>query len=389
MSPAEDRQGDLAPSPYSALTAVGAGTLMGGFMRCYWLPVARSSEIIADGAPLRLLVLGEKLLAFRDSAGRVGMPDHRVAERNGVIWAYLGPRQDAPPPLPALEATWLPEDELELSFTLRRCNWLQAMEGDIDPSHFAFLHVGHLDPALVPPGHPLEHTANDRAPRLEVDHAPWGTRCGAWRVAAPGVNYWRITTALFPFWTQTPGIAFARNIQARAWVPLDDTHTMFIYWRRRGEPTPHAPLLDGRPLAGTERAAIFEPASTDWLGRFRPLPQEGNDWLLDRQAQSSGRNWSGLRSLAVQDQAVTESMGAIVDHRFEHLGPSDRMIVLTRRRWLEAARAVQQGAPAPGAYDAELLRDARSGFFESDASVDWRQACAEHLVGADRARPLP
>jgi phthalate 4,5-dioxygenase oxygenase subunit len=431
-----------ATSPHRSLTAVGAGTLMGGFMRCYWLPVARSSEVVADGAPLRLLVLGEKLIAFRDSAGRVGVMDHRcphrsaslflgrnegggircvyhgwkfavdgrclempnvppeqcfahrvrahayrVAERHGVIWAYLGPRQDAPPPLPAIEATWLPEHELDLSFTLRRCNWLQALEGDIDPSHFGFLHVGHLDPAQVPAGHPLEHTANDRAPRIETDSAPWGTRCAAWRVARPGVHYWRVTNAMFPFWTQTPGIAFARNIQARAWVPLDDEHTMFIYWRRRGEPAPNAPLADGQPLGGTERTPDHEPNGTGWLDRFRPRAQEANDWLLDRQAQSSGRNWSGLRGLSVQDQAVTESMDPVVDHRIEHLGPADRMIVLTRKRWLDAARAVQQGGLAPGADDAELLRDARSGFFEADAARDWRLACGDQLSRADRAQP--
>jgi phthalate 4,5-dioxygenase len=301
-----------------------------------------------------------------------------------VVWAYLGPQQDQPPPLPAIEATLLPEGEVDISFTLRRCNWLQAMEGDIDTSHFGFLHVGHLDPARVPPGHPLEHTASERAPRIEADVAPWGTRYGAWREARPGVRYWRIANALFPFWTQTPGIAFTRNIQARAWVPLDDEHTMFIYWRRRGEPAPNAPLLDGLPLGGTERALAFEATTTDWLGRYRPRAHEGNDWLLDRQAQRDGSIYSGLRGFGVQDQAVTESMGTIVDPRFEHLGPADRMIVLTRKRWLEAARAVQQGAAAPGADDPEALRDARSGFFEAVATLDWQLACAEQLRQADR-----
>src|SRR6202790_3181178 len=168
------------------LVRVGPGTVMGNLMRQYWLPAAMSSELKPDGEPMRLMLLGEQLIAFRDSAGRVGVMDHkcphrcaslflgrneengircvyhgwkydtdgncidtpnisgspdfkhhikakayRTVERNGLVWVYMGERQEAPP-LPAIEATLLPQSDVQISFVQRECNWLQALEGDID-----------------------------------------------------------------------------------------------------------------------------------------------------------------------------------------------------------------------------------------------------------------
>ncbi|RYF56458.1 MAG: hypothetical protein EOO29_52495 [Comamonadaceae bacterium] len=213
----------MSPKDSQDLTHVGPGTVMGNFMRQYWIPAAQSSELAADGTPMRLLLLGEKLVAFRDSDGRIGVMDHLCPHRNaslvlgrneeggirciyhgwkfdvtgqcvdmpsvpasqcfkekvkahaykavdraGIVWVYMGPRQDAPPPLPMVEATLLPQEEVEISFMMRNCNWMQSLEGDIDTSHFGFLHVGHLDPDDVPEGHPLEHTAGERAPEYHV-----------------------------------------------------------------------------------------------------------------------------------------------------------------------------------------------------------------------------
>src|SRR5258707_797435 len=175
------------------LTQVGPGTVMGELMRRYWIPAVQSSELKRDGDPMRLMLLGEKLIGFRDSAGRVGVMDHRcphrcaslflgrneenglrciyhgwkydvegnclempnvpaeqdfkhkirakayrVAERKGLVWFYGGAREVAPP-LPNIEATLLPEGEADIYFAQRECNWLQALEGDIDTSHFSFL----------------------------------------------------------------------------------------------------------------------------------------------------------------------------------------------------------------------------------------------------------
>ena len=74
------------------LTRVGPGTVMGELMRCYWVPAALSSEIERDGAPVRLKLLGEKLIAFRDSAGRVGVMDHRCPHRCASL--FLGRNEE-------------------------------------------------------------------------------------------------------------------------------------------------------------------------------------------------------------------------------------------------------------------------------------------------------
>ena len=212
------------------LVRVGPGSAMGGLMRQYWLPAAMSSELKADGAPMRLLLLGEQLIAFRDSSGRVGVMDHRcphrcaslfmgrneengircvyhgwkydadgncvdtpnlagdpdfknrvkakaykTVERNGLVWVYMGSRQAAPPPLPQIEATLLPESEVTISLVQRECNWLQALEGDIDTSHFGFLHAGAIDPDMVPDDSLFRYTVTNRAPDYHVTDTDSGT----------------------------------------------------------------------------------------------------------------------------------------------------------------------------------------------------------------------
>ena len=423
------------------LTRVGPGTVMGDFMREYWMPALASSELKADGDPLRLMLLGEKLIAFRDTHGRVGVMDHRcphrcaslflgrneqdgirciyhgwkfdvegkcvdmpsvpasqdfkdkvhakaykVAERNGIVWVYMGKREKVPA-LPMVEATMLGDAEVSISFMQRRCNWMQALEGDIDTSHFGFLHVGHLDPDDVPDGHPLSHTATERAPQYHVRDTPWGTSYGAYRSVRPQTTYWRFANYMFPFWTQTPQGAFGRNIQARAWVPLDDEHTMMIFWKQKnnGDPGTSAPLKTGRPLGGSRPSPDWQPVSTEWLGRHRPVADESNDWLIDREAQRTNRIYSGIDHIALQDQAVTESMGAITDHAFEHLGPGDLMIARTRRHALQAARGFRDGKPAPGVDEPHVYFGARSGFFEMPDTVEWQAAYETQIGKAQRA----
>src|SRR5215471_19673118 len=186
------------------LTRTSAGTLVGDLMREYWIPAAMSSELKAGGAPMRLMLLGERLVAFRDSNGRVGIMDHRcphrcaslffgrnedaglrcayhgwkfdvdgncldmpnvpphqdfkhdikakaykVVERAGFVWTYMGARAE-PPALPALEVLNLAEDDRVTRVHQRECNWLQSLEGDIDTSHFGFLHVGGVKREDVP-----------------------------------------------------------------------------------------------------------------------------------------------------------------------------------------------------------------------------------------------
>jgi len=175
------------------LTRVGRNTPMGKFMRQFWIPACLSSELQADGPQMRLMLLGEKLIAFRDTAGRVGIFDHlcphrlaslflgrnedhglrcayhgwkfdvdgncldqpnlpdknkypagvkakayKTTERGGMVFVYMGDRAEAPP-FPEIEAVITPiPDDRNVALTHRECNWLQALEGDIEPHTWAF-----------------------------------------------------------------------------------------------------------------------------------------------------------------------------------------------------------------------------------------------------------
>ena len=423
------------------LTRVSPATSMGDLMRQYWIPACLSSELARDGAPLRLMLLGEKLIAFRDSAGRVGVMDHRcphrcaslflgrneeggircvyhgwkfdvsgtcvdmpnvpphqdfkhkvmakayrAVERAGVIWVYMGSRSKAPP-LPALEILDVPEHEVGVVFIQRNCNYLQALEGDIDTSHFGFLHAGHVDPDELGESDPIYHTVAIRAPEYHVADTAWGTTYAGYRVAGPRRMSWRFGNFLFPFWAQVPNGEFARHVQFRGWVPLDDEHTMYcVLWWKRGVSamTQQAPASkDGAPIGGMGRGNDFLPNTSDWLGRWRLAANPGNDWGMDRAAQRSNEIYSGIDGIHLQDQAITESMGPVTDHAWEHLAPSDQMITRTRRRLLMAARALRdKGVLPPGVEDAQVFRGARSGYLVSDDNSPWQELYVRQLAAA-------
>lgn len=427
------------------LTRVGAGTPMGDLMRQYWIPACKSSEIEADGAPLRLMLLGEKLLAFRDSEGRAGVIDHRCPhrcaslffgrneeggircvyhgwkfdvtgkcldmpnvrdaakfqhrvnakayptfERAGVVWAYLGDR-DVPPPRPAIEATLLPEHELRVTLTMRECNWLQALEGDIDTSHFGFLHVGSVADEHVDRGNMHSVAITDRAPDFKVASTDWGTMAGAYRPAADGSSlYWRICHYLFPFWALFPDGTFDDNVTANAWVPMDDTHTMVFNfaWVKRTQPL--RTTADGTTIAGLEFKHDFLPNTSDWFGRWKLAHNIDNDYGVDRDAQKQV-SFTGITGITLQDQYITESMGDIVDRGNEHLVSSDAMIVQTRKRLILAARALaEKGTIPPGVDDPEVVHGARGGAYDAGPEENWLDGYRRRLdaaVGPHRKDP--
>jgi hypothetical protein len=266
---------------------------------------------------------------------------------------------------------------------------LSAGEGDIDTSHFGFLHAGHIDPDDLPEDHPIRHAVANRAPEYHVADSPWGTQYAAYRPAGTGRIYWRFANFLFPFWTQQPQGEFARLVHARAWVPLDDHHTMFYYlWWKHGSalPAQPRPLFKGlKPLGGVRPDLEFLPHTTDWLGRWRLAANAGNDWRIDRDAQRTNAIYSGIDNIHLQDQAVTESMGPITDHGFEHLAPSDQMVTRTRRRLLLAARALREkGALPPGVEDPDVFRGARSGHLIREDNSPWQEIYAKELTASVR-----
>ena len=406
------------------VTRVGPGTPMGDFMRQYWVPAMLSSELPRpDCPPVRVMLLGEKLIAFRDTQGRVGLLDsfcpHRGAslffgrndecglrcvyhgwkfdvegtcvdmpseppesnfkskvrataypcrERGGVVWAYLGPRQE-PPPLPDLEINQLPEGHATVTAIQRECSWLQALEGDIDTAHIGFLHFGSERAEDQVEGTFRYYVMKDRAPRYAVLDTDYGSMYGAYRPAGPGQQYWRIAQFLLPFFTMPPTGLLGRQIIGRAWVPMDDTHTLYF-----GMSTPRAPGEASTPAIADARPG---PNGTGWYDRFRLDADETNDYGLDRERQARDVEYSGIAGVHLQDQAITESMGPIYDRTKEHLGSSDAMVIRVRRRLIAAARALaESGATPPGVDRPEAYRQ-RSGGVILDEGADWVEATAE------------
>jgi phthalate 4,5-dioxygenase oxygenase subunit len=412
------------------LARVGPGTTMGNLLREYWIPALMSSELPEpNGPPERVRLLGENLVAFRDSQGRVGLLAHSCAhrgaslffgrneenglrcvyhgwkydvdgrcvdmpneppesnfkdkirataypcrERGGVIWTYMGPRA-TPPPLPDLEPNLLPDGEYQVGKVLRECNWFQGLEGEIDTSHFGFLHLGKVSPEDAIPGSFDYYTVKERAPRYVTVDTDFGTSYGAYRPAEDDTYYWRIAHFLFPCFSMIPPGALGRQILVRAWVPLDDEHTMF--WTMgarqnrldldRGETRTN---LLGQQFPGTAPGFNYVPNTSDWLGKWRIAQNRENDYLIDREVQSTS-SFTGVDGVHTQDQMITESMGTIVDRTNEHLGSSDAMVIRTRVRVLAAAKALRDHGTPPPARDTPEVYGVRSGSVVLPRDADW------------------
>jgi phthalate 4,5-dioxygenase oxygenase subunit len=421
------------------LTRVGPGTPMGELMRQYWIPALQSTEIEAGCDPIRLKLLGEELIAYRDEAGRalilehhcphrraslffgrveadgirciyhgwkfdaqghcVDMPNvestdvqksrvqataYKTHERNGLVWVFMGD-QSRIPALPALEANLAPGSTITM--VMHECNWLQTLEGAIDTSHVGFLHCGSLEAENFPDDHPMRPTVLDRAPKYQISETAWGAMYGAYRPDGFGKTSWRVAHFAFPFWTTTPNVKFSTRVLANGWVPLDDTHTMLVLitgGSDSGNPI-DVPLQGGKSMPGGGLEMRYLPRTSDWLGRWRPAANKSNDYLIDRVRQRANEVYTGVENILTQDQVVTEGMGPIHDRTKEHLNQADVMVVRARRRLLEACRALsEEGKLPPAAEDPSLIFNARGGCYVADPDVEWMQAFNEQLAAADR-----
>ena len=416
------------------LTRVGPGTPMGDLMRQYWMPALKSGELTADGDPVRFKLLGEQLIAFRDSSGRVGVMDHRcphrcaslffgrneeggircvyhgwkfdvegncldmanvpshqdfkhkvhakaykTAERNGLVWVYMGD-QSAVPALPELEATLVPEQYMDIDFHMRDCNWLQALEGEIDSSHVAWLHYGSFQKNDFQKDSIRSFQVATRAPEYVTCETDAGFMYGVHRPADAGNLYWRIAHFMFPCWALPPINNIEFNFLARAYVPLDDTHTMCVVMMMKGDPY----KKEIAKMPGGRMAMPLLPNTTDWLGRFRIEQNAGNDYLIDR-AMQRNVTYTGIEGIVSQDHAITESMGPIVERELEHLAPSDQMITRVRRLLVRSAQAhAKDGTLPQSAGDPRVYAAKRSGQFVAPEGQDWLEATAGKIA----ANPL-
>ncbi len=420
------------------LTRVGPGTVMGTLMRQYWLPALKSSELEAGGAPVRLLLLGEKLVAARSPKGVVSVLDHRcphrnaslffgrneeggmrcvyhgwqfdetgqcvempnvvdgerfrqrvratayrAQERHGVVWVFMGDPAKVPP-LPGLEILDAEEGDIEFEWAQRESNYLQSLEGDIDTSHLGFLHLGGLEPEDLRDDDNMKYVVANRAPQLEVTETPWGTSYCATKVTDDDLRYLRIANFIFPFWAQSPQGPFETNVMARAWVPMDDTHTMAVTMNWTKRPENFGTLRDGSMLPGASPLRQ-QPNATGWYGRFRTVQNLDNDFEIDREAQRTQRNFTGIENIHVQDHAIVDSMGPVTDRTREQLVSSDVMVARTRRRLLRAARELaSDGTRPPCADDPATYRLARSGEMVVSTHTSWSETYPNSLAAAHR-----
>jgi phthalate 4,5-dioxygenase len=391
------------------LTRVGPGTPMGEVFRRYWLPCLLSSEIVSDGAPVRLRLLGEGLVAFRDTGGVVGIVNefcpHRRAslffgrnergglrcvyhgwkfsssgecldmptepkdsayrtrmriksypvwEGAGVVWAYLGP-PDAKPPLPDLELVRAPETHRFVSRTVQDCNFLQALEGGLDSSHATILHnvtIGDLS---------WLDDYEGTTPRLDVQLKDYGYQYSG--IRSQGSRHWvRVYQYIMPATQLRARMVPVRGetapprvplISGHFWIPNDDVTTTVFNFSYSADP---AIPLDAQFALAAE--ADYGRGPNDLLPDFRLKKNLANDYLIDRDLQKR-RSFTGITGINTQDVAIQEGMGPIVDRSEEHLGSTDRAVVMLRRLLLDATRTVAAGG-SPRGTDPATYRGVRA-----------------------------
>jgi len=379
------------------LTQTGPGTPAGRLFRSYWIPALLASELADnDCPPVRVKLLSERLLAFRDSQGRLGLIDdfcaHRgvslwfgrneqnglrcpyhgwkydhtgqcvevpsepvesgfcnkiklksypLVERGGVLWTYMGP-PDKQPPLPEWEFALVPAEQSFMSKRIQESNWLQALEGGIDSSHVSFLHRGDLDSDTLFRGAKAnQYNLRDSRPVFEVVESAGGLYIGARRDAENGNYYWRITQWVMPTFTMIPPRG-NHPVHGHFWVPIDDENC----WTWSFDYHPIRPLSQDELRAMREGKGIHAKCLP---GTFRPFANKDNDYLIDRVAQKSGRTFSGVKGIAMQDASLQESMGPIVDRMKENLVSTDNGIIMARHRLLRAVKALMdKDVPPPG-----------------------------------------
>ena len=405
----------LAREENELITRVAPDTPMGATMRRYWMPALLAWELPEpDCPPVRVKLLGEDLVAFRDTRGRIGLleeycPHRRVSlffgrneacglrcvyhgwkfdvdghcvdmmnepeelnfknkvratsyptvEVGGIIWAYMGP-PELQPPLPKFAWTQAPETHRHVTKVMQECNWLQGLEGGIDTSHAQILHRSFT--ATIGP---TSRGARGGAPTVEVDLTNYGYRYAGIYPRPDGVSFIRTYQFVMPFHQLRPSTTDRGNpsVAGHIWVPMDDDNTMVYNWEYSitDEPLNEEDRLERRLGNG--------PLEVDQT-TFRSQRHRDNNYLLDRQAQKT-RSFTGIEGVNTQDRAVQESMGRIVDRSREHLGPADKAIIQARRLLLQAIKTVQEGGTPSGINPTYYTVRAPEGVLPREA--DWRE----------------
>ncbi|HEU5196088.1 MAG TPA: Rieske 2Fe-2S domain-containing protein [Methylomirabilota bacterium] len=402
------------------ITRVGRSTPMGATLRRYWLPALLTRELPEpDGAPVRVRLLGEDLIAFRDTRGTIGLLDefcpHRrsslyfgrneecglrcvyhgwkfdvdgrcvdmmnepadlqfkdkiattsysTLEAGGVVWAYLGPPA-LKPTAPSFAWTRVPASHITVSKVIQESNWVQGVEGGIDTSHAPILHRLLTSESKRPGFKPDNPFVRGKAPKLELDVTDYGYRYAGVRPLDEASIHVRTYHFILPFHQIRPsrsegGVPL---VAGHMWVPIDDETTMVYNW----EYSVTEPLTAEDRL---ERRLGNGPHDVDQK-TFRSIRNKRNDYMLDRCVQKT-ETFTGIDGINTQDRAIQEGMGPIVDRSKEHLGPADRAIIQARRLLLEAVKTVTDGGVPRGVEPS--YSDLAAAEAVLPKGTDWRDA---------------
>lgn len=411
----------MTPQQNELLCRVEGNAAMGKVMRRHWLPVCMSEEVgEPDGPPRRARLLGEDLVVFRDTQGRVGVLDERcphrraslfygrneecglrclyhgwkfdvegkavdlasepagtklhstmrtraypVQESGGFVWAWMG---DPENPAPFDPPVWAkaPTDKVAIMKIHADCNWAQVLEGAIDSAHSSSLHSSNMPTAhevsnsTATGTHWLRPSA-DKSPRLEVERTPYGFRYAAIRTPvndADKQDYVRTTLFIAPFSVMIP--PNDRYKLNQMLVPVDDENCMF-YWIAWHE-TKGISTEAWRKFCDAVPGVDIDPVT------FRKFRNAQNNYLQDREAMKRG-NFTGITGIPVQDMAMWESMGPIADRSHDKLGASDRAIFEFRKVMLAQAQNAASAAPPKTWRNVDLFTF--EGMVRQED--DWRQ----------------
>ena len=379
------------------LCLVEGAVPMGTIMRQHWIPACMSEEVAErDGKPARVRLLGEDLVVFRDSEGRLGAIDefcrHRGAslafgrnencglrclyhgwkfdvngnvmempsepdagealkaeaklksyptrESGGFVWLWMGDAENVAEFEPPAWAH-APDEKISIVKIHTPCNWAQVLEGSIDSAHSSSLHSSNMPPAEVDGAKATATSwprpSNDKAPRIRFDKTDYGFRYAAVRtpiIDPERKDYIRNTLFVAPFTVIIPPNDQYRLAQML--IPMDDGNTMF-YWIAFHE-TKGIDQDEWRKFCGAE-------IGVDIDENFRKIRTLDNMFLQDRDAMKQG-DFTGIYGIPAQDMAMWESMGAIADRTKDYLGVSDGAVAQFRRIMIAAASNVLKGKPA-------------------------------------------
>jgi phenylpropionate dioxygenase-like ring-hydroxylating dioxygenase large terminal subunit len=420
----------LSPADNERLTRVGPGTPMGKLFRRYWNPACLSEEVAEnDGAPLRVRLLGEDLIAFRDTNGSVGLVaaycphrrapmffarneecglrcvyhgwkfDHTGAcidmpseppdslfktkvtidayptwEGGGMVWTYMGPPELQPPP-PDHELVRTSPAHRDISKSYEECNYLQALEGGVDPTHASIMHNMNIgDRSFL-------NNYDALVAHLNLERTDYGFTYAGIR-ARDTHNWVRCYHWIMPSFHMRASVEGAfgyrekgdevPTIDGHMWIPIDDNHTWvynFMYSHDPARPLPPDQAHNAETRLGRG----------DWLNKnYVSKLNRSNDYGIDRLLQKTS-SMTGIQGINTQDFALQEGMGPVVDRTKEHLGTTDRAIITLRQILLESIDAQERGETLR-AIDPATYRNVRSVDRMIEKDKEWRAATKDDFV---------